>query len=239
MTTGPLVSIVIPVWNQADQVFRCLKSLEQQTYQPREVIMVDDGSTDGLASRITQYASHIRVPIQFHRFEQNKGAPAARNEGARHAKGEYIIFLDADIVMEPTFLEKMVQVLETHPEAAFVYSAHYFGWKMFPCYPFDVERLKKMNYIHTSSLMRRSIFPEFDESLKRFQDWDLWLTLAKQGMKGIWIPEPLFRIRTGGSMSRWMPKVFYKIKWPILGYTPRQMIRYHDAKEIIKKKHGL
>jgi hypothetical protein len=133
----------------------------------------------------------------------------------------------------------MLKTLQEHPEAAFVYSSFYFGWKLFPCFAFDAERLKKMNYIHTSSLMRRAAFPGFDESLKRLQDWDLWLTMGERGQSGVWINKPLFRVHTGGTMSRWVPTVFYQLSWPILGYTPNRIRRYQEAEKILKQKHHL
>ncbi|HEU0051419.1 MAG TPA: glycosyltransferase family A protein [Patescibacteria group bacterium] len=233
-----LVSIIIPVWNHAHQAIDCLAFLEKQTYRNFEVIMVDDGSTDDVASSVQMLT--LNFPFAFIRFEQNRGADAARNEGARYAKGAFFLFLDADTMLEPHALKLMVRELDAHPAAAFVYSSFYFGWKLFRGQPFDPDALKKTNYIHTSSLLRAEAFPGFDESLKKFQDWDLWLTITERGGRGYWIEEPLFKVipRQNG-MSHWLPKIAYKIPWPIFGFIPKEIRRYRDAESIIRSKHAV
>lgn len=126
-----------------------------------------------------------------------------------------------------------MRALREHPEVSYVYSAFRFGWKTFRSFPFDPDRLRRMPYIHTTSLIRRVHFPEFDESLKRFQDWDLWLTMLAHGHVGIHIPEVLFTVRSGGTMSRWFPSFALKLPW-----KPSWVRAYEDAAAIIRKKHG-
>jgi hypothetical protein len=91
-----------------------------------------------------------------------------------------------------------------------------------------------MPYIHTSSLIRRADFPGFDETLKKFQDWDLWLSIAESGGKGVWIDKMLFSVAPGGSMSDWLPAIAYRL----LPFLPA-VKKYNKARLIIKKKHGL
>ncbi|MEK7473470.1 MAG: glycosyltransferase [Patescibacteria group bacterium] len=233
MTPG--ISVIIPVFNHAEALTDCLRSLETQTVQDFEIIIVDDGSAVPVANATI-------------RFEKNRGAPAARNEGFRRSKGEYVIFLDADAVLRPDALEKMMKALESHPEADFVYPSFRFGWKTFKGRPFDEKALQASNYIHTSALIRRAAFPGFDESLKKFQDWDLFLTMAERGpapygagrgSRGIWIDEVLFSLKAHGTMSNWLPSIAYRIPWPIFGWTPRTMKSYREAERIIREKHGL
>jgi len=97
------VSVVIPVYNEADVIAECLKSLSEQRYGDFEIILVDDGSTDNTLSECQM--SNVKCQI----FKQkHKGAGAARNFGARHAKGEILVFVDADMTFEPDFIEKLV-----------------------------------------------------------------------------------------------------------------------------------
>ncbi len=234
----PQISIVIPAYNHAPETLVCLQSLEEQTERSFEVVVVDDGSVDHLEELLVNFKPSF--PFTFVRFDKNKGAPAARNEGARRTQGEYLLFLDADITLIPTALSELKNVLDQHSEIDFVYSRFIFGWKEFPGKAFDFEALKKQNYIHTSALLRRKAFPGFDESLKKFQDWDLWLTMSERGSKGYWLPALLFRVKmreTG--MSHWLPSIAYKISWPLFGWMPSEIRRYREAEAIIRSKHHI
>ncbi len=242
------LSIVIPVYQHAAACLRCLDSLKRQTRLPDEIVIVDDASTDNLEEKLGNYLgvanlqnaqSSYPVPIRYVRFAENKGAPAARNEGARRTTGDYLLFLDADIELDPTLLERFAGTLDAHPEIDIVYSAYDFGWT-FPLVPFSVERLKQGNFIHTSSLLRRAAFPGFDESLKKFQDWDLWLTMVERGSRALGLPEVLFRVdprKTG--YSHWLPSFVYGLPWKKLGWAPRLVAKYQNAETIIREKHGL
>jgi len=166
--------------------------------------------------------------------QENQGPQAARNRGFFNSKGKYVIFLDADIMMKPDMLEKMLNVLKENLDRSYVYSAHKFGFKTFKLWKFNAEKLREMPYIHTSSLIRREHFPGFDENIKRLQDWDLWLTMLEKGHTGIWIPEVLFQVSAGGTMSAWIPSFAYKL----LPFLPK-VKKYKKAVEIIKNKHKL
>jgi len=97
-----------------------------------------------------------------------------------------------------------------------------------------------MPYITTTSLIRAKDFPGFDESLKKFQDWDLWLTMLEQGKIGVWIPEVLFSAKPRkAGISTWLPSFIHKIPWPIFGWMPREVENYQKAKRVIEEKHNL
>lgn len=229
------VSVIIPTYNHARELRRCLESIWTQTFKNFEVIVVDDGSTDE-TSRVVEECKEsvraIRIP--------HSGANAARNSGFKESSGRYVLFCDADIRMKPTMLQDMVAALEVNPDASFAYSSFRFGWKLFRLFPFDAERLRRENYIHTTSLIRREHFPCFDENIRRLQDWDLWLTMAKQGRKGIWIPKVLFSVKPRREgMSAWLPRIAYKIPWKRLGIRIKRLEQYEEARRIIAQKHGL
>lgn len=241
----PKISIIIPIYNHAKEINRCLKSIFAQTFQDFEIIIVNDGSTDNIEEKLKEILSCLKDSnFKQNLFkiitQENKGAPVARNRGAKEAKGEYLLFCDADLILKPKMLEKMTKALDANPKVSYVYSSFYFGWKLFRLFPFDEGRLKKMPYIPTTSLVRRKDFLGFDEKLKKFQDWDLWLTMLEQNKKGLWISEALFKAQPRKSgMSHWLPKIFLKIPWERFGFKILAVERYKEAKEIIKKKHGL
>lgn len=233
-----LVSIVIPIYNHAHSLKKSVVSIIAQTHRPMEVIMVDDGSTDNSGDLAEQVTNLLIIDgtnaIIVH--QGNKGASAARNRGFKEAKGEYVIFWDADTVAKPDMLEKMVKSLQGHPEASYVYSQFKFGWKTMKSHSFDQDLLTKVNYIDTTSLIRKNDFIGFDESLKRFQDWDLWLSMLEKNKKGIFIPEILYSKITYGrkGMSSWIPSVFYK-----LPLKTKRVEEYGRAKKIIFAKHNI
>jgi glycosyltransferase involved in cell wall biosynthesis len=229
------IAVVIPCYNHKNVLRRTLEALQRQTLVPVEVVVVDDASDDHPEEVVKLFPG-----VRIIRLASHGGAPRARNEGARQTIAPFIIFLDADAELQPDALEAMANVLDEHPEASFVYSNFFWGMKRFKAQPWSVDALKRQNYIHTSSLMRRSDFLGFDESLTKFQDWDLWLTIAESGKKGIWIDRELYRIepRKQG-LSRWLPRIAYMIPWQKLGYQPKEVGRYRDAEAIVRKKHGI
>jgi len=229
------ISAIIPCYNHASSVGRCLESIFAQTYRDIEVVVVDDGSTDDLDRALKPYLGKFRLVRQ-----ENRGGPSARNHGFRESSGDLVLFCDADIVWKEDAFAKLAGALDVHPEAAYAYGSFKFGWKTFGLWEFDAERLRKHNYIHTGSLIRRAKFPGFDESLKRFQDWDLWLTMLERGDVGVWVPEVLCRVMTKrGGISSWMPKIAYRIPWDKLGWKPKRVAAYEAAAAVIKKKHHL
>ena len=104
------VSIVIPVYNVKPYLNRCLKSILQQTYHDLEVILVDDGSTDGSSSICDDFQKKNPGVIVIH--QENAGLSAARNAGMERASGEYITFLDSDDYLSVDFIEKAVKLCE-------------------------------------------------------------------------------------------------------------------------------
>lgn len=224
-----LISIIIPTWNNPRELARCLRALTVQTIRDFDVTVVDDGSESAIELRVTSDELRVQLLRQAH-----AGAPVARNRGARETQSEFILFCDADVELRSHALERMMRALREHPEASYAYSAFRFGWKTLRSFPFDAERLRRMPYIHTTSLIRRAHFPEFDESLKRFQDWDLWLTMLAHGHVGIHILEVLFTVQSGGTMSRWFPSFALKLPW-----KPSRVRAYEDAASIVQKKHRI
>jgi len=232
-----MISIIIPVYNQAEKLITALKSIALQKYTDYEVIIVNDGSDDNVEQLFSDYSRTIKSSNRYVFLNQkNQGAPAARNRGWRESKGEFLFFCDADAVLRPEALEAMVSYLYYSVGISYAYSSFYWGKKLFRCGPFDAQRLHREPYIHTMALIRRADFPDmgWDENIKKFQDWDLWLTMLEQGKIGYFIPQALFTISPGGTISSWLPSFAYKL----LPFLPA-VKKYQAAKKIIMSKHGL
>jgi glycosyltransferase involved in cell wall biosynthesis len=191
------ISVIIPARNASRTIRATLDSVFAETRWPHEVIVVDDGSDESIADSLRPYEDRltfVRIP--------HSGAAAARNAGAKLATGDALFFCDADLELDPTMFDKLAVALERDPRAAFAYCSFIWHGRTFVARPFDAETLKRNNYVSTMSLLRRESFPGFDESLPRFQDWDLWLTVVERSGRGVAVPEVLFRVMEEGTLSR-------------------------------------
>ena len=232
-----MISLIIPVYNQAAKLIKTLSSIADQSYLDYEVIIVNDGSTDDVETLFAQYFKKLTTNPRYIFINQsNQGAPAARNRGAQEAHGDYLFFCDADAILKNDALETMLAVLVSHPEVSYVYPSFYWGRKLFKVGEFSADKLKVGPSIHTMALIRRVDFPQlgWDESIKKLQDWDLWLTMLEQGKVGLWINQVLFTVTPGGTISSWLPSAAYKL-CPFLPSVKK----YRQAVKIIQEKHGL
>jgi glycosyltransferase involved in cell wall biosynthesis len=129
----PLVSCIIIFFNAGEKFFiEAIESIFAQTYDHWELLLSDDGSTDESTEIALQYAQQYPEKVRYveHEGHQNRGMSATRNLGIRHAKGEYIAFLDADDIWLPQKLEKQVAILEAEPEAGMVCgpTQYWYSW---------------------------------------------------------------------------------------------------------------
>lgn len=233
----PLISVIIPTYQHAGTLAACLDSVLGQDYGNIEVIVVDDGSTDDTQAVLDRYRDRV-ICIQ----QANAGSNPARNRGLEEARGELVIFCDADVVMEPYMLSRMAAALAADPAASIAYSSFRFGWKLFNGIVWSTDELRKKNFIHTTSLVRRKDFPGFDPAVRRFQDWDVWLTMAEHGKRGVLVPGVLFRCVIDGDSrigSSWLPSFVYRLPWHRLPWKPVRVEKYDAARNIIAEKHGL
>lgn len=231
------ISVIIPSYNHAGTIIRCLDSVFNQSLKPIEVIVVNDGSTDETDEVISPYLDRIDYVNQ-----ENQGGNAARNIGFKRSTGDLIIFNDADGILYPNSLELMVRELDLNPSASYAYGKFNHEGKQFHSHSFNPNLLRKINYIHTTSLIRREHFPGFDPDIKKFQDWDLWLTMLEKGHEGVFIDKELFKnLRVPGrvGISSWLPSFVYNLPWSKIGWTPKTVKKYREAENIIRKKHQL
>src|SRR5436309_7380613 len=112
----PKVSVIIPVFNGERYIRQTIESVLAQTYRDFELLVIDDGSTDGTAEAVKEYEKDLRYVHQG-----NGGASKARNQGIRFSQGKYIAFLDADDLWEPEKLTIQVEFLERNPKIGLVH----------------------------------------------------------------------------------------------------------------------
>ncbi len=183
----PLVSVIIPSYNRACLLERAVSSVKDQTFYNYELIVVDDGSTDGTCNLL----GSLRGSLIHLRHENNLGVSAARNTGIRYSSGSLIAFLDSDDQWLAEKLSVQVRFFEDNPDAMICQAQELWyrnGRRINP----SRKHLKPSGFIFDRSLtlclvspsavmIKRSLFDEvglFDEALPVCEDYDLWLRVA-------------------------------------------------------------
>ena len=197
----PLVSVVIATYNYGRFLAEAVHSILGQTYPAREIIIIDDGSTDETADVAASFGDAVRYIKQ-----DNAGVSAARNNGIRRAKGEFVAFLDADDQWAPEKLEKQKSLLDALPDSVALVGTK--TWEVFedghridttPAVKRQdpilsrLEMVVRNRMVTSSTFMKRECLERvggFDEELNYCEDWDLWLRIGEHYGTAI-IEEPL------------------------------------------------
>lgn len=203
MTSKPKVSIVIPVWNAEKYIAETLESALNQTFENIEIICIDDCSEDKSIEIIESFVGLGNGKLSLIRLEKNSKTSVARNVGIDAAKGEFILPLDADDLIDETYCEKALRVFSENPRVAVVYcKADRFNdndsWEwVLP--PYSREVIKRDNVVFCSAFFRKSDWVRFggyNENMNRgFEDWDFWLYFADSKLHFYRISEFLFHYR--------------------------------------------
>lgn len=177
----PLVSIIIPCYNDAKYVAETIASVKSQTYQNWECIIVNDGSTDN--------GEDVILPLLDGRFryikQENAGCAAARNNAIRHSHGKYILPLDSDDMISDAYLERAVASLEADPSASLFFGQEWRFGSGFNGFNdkigyFGYERLLANNSIYNAAMYRRKDYDRiggYNEDMKAYEDWEMWIRL--------------------------------------------------------------
>jgi len=211
------VSVVIPVHNGEKYLAQAIESVLAQTFRDFELLIVDDGSTDGTAAIIRSYTerdSRVRALTQ-----ENRGVAAAGNRGLQEARHEWVARLDADDVFLPEKLERQVAFLRRNPDAKIVGTLACFinhagrplglvGTEG-PYTPAEYYRLigenRPIYFVNSSTLMHRETILSiggYREPFAPAEDVDLWIRMMEQGHLMLKVPEPLLLYRLhGGSLT--------------------------------------
>ena len=196
----PEISVVIPCYNHGRFIEETLASVTAQTFTDWEIIIVDDGSTDIYTQDLLGNAQFSKCRIMR---VANGGPSRARNIGIQAAAGRFILLLDADDKIAPTYLQKSYDTIKSDKEIGIVYClAEYFGQRngLWALPPYSLAGILKSNMIFISALFRKSAFEAvggFDETLRYgTEDWDFWLSIIeKTGCRVVRLDEILFYYR--------------------------------------------
>ena len=183
----PKLSVIIPTYNRLPMLKEAVDSVLTQDFEDMELIIVDDGSTDGTAEEIKRYGGRVK----FIQHSENKGVSTARNRGVLQARGKLIAFLDSDDLWVKGKLKIQAAFLDDNPHYSICYTdeiwirkgkrvnpmhkhAKYSGWIFEKCLPL-------CTISPSSVMMRKTLFSKvglFDEALPVCEDYDLWLRVS-------------------------------------------------------------
>lgn len=245
---APQVSVIIPTYNRAALVVEAVASVLGQTWSDYELIVVDDGSTDATLAVLAPYRDRLQVL----RHPRRRGVSAARNTGARKARGEWLAFLDSDDLWLPEKLTRQLGWLTAHPGLQIAQTEELWlrhGRRVNPGRrhrkPGGRIFLPSLNLCLVSPsavILRRTLFWEmggFDEALPACEDYDLWLRLSWQYDIGL-LPEPLILKRGGhpDQLSRQWGLDRYRVQAlaKLLGTTPLPPDYRQAALEVLAAK---
>jgi glycosyltransferase involved in cell wall biosynthesis len=245
------ISIIIPTFNRIEFLQKALDSVMMQTYQPLEVIVVDDGSTDD-----TQSILHAHYPnIKYH-YQKNQGVSSARNSGLKIATGDWIALLDSDDQWLPEKLKKQMQALCDYPDLKICHTEEIWIRNEVRVNPMKKHAKKGGNIFRhclalcvispSSVIIHRSVFEDignFDESYPACEDYEMWLRMTAK-YPVLFIKEPLIK-KYGGHQDQLSQKYWGMDRFRIraLEKILRQNIlsreNHHAAREMLVKKANI
>jgi GT2 family glycosyltransferase len=261
MPTLPLVSIVIVSWNSAQHLPRCLGCLSQQTFPEFEVILVDNGSSDGGTNNLEQ--KYPQLVLHIERLPSNLGFALANNRGARLARGKWLVLLNADAFPEPNWLEQLLASSAVHPEfasfssrqlqagdpnildgAGDAYHVSGLAWRIGLGYPSDrygLESAEIFSPCAAAAMYLRQAFLNvegFDEDFfSYFEDVDLGFRLQLQGYRSLYVPEAVVHHIGSATFGERSDFAFYhshrNLIWTYVKNMPIKMFWLHLPEHIV------
>lgn len=204
---APRVSAIVPLYNHTNHIAATLASLLAVDYDSFELIVLDDASNDSSREVVVSFLdAHPGIAARLIGHRVNCGLGRTRNDLVLAARGEFVFPLDADNEVYPTAFERLVEALETDPDAMFAYSvlelhANGVPQTLMGYQPWDPERLRVANYIDAMAMIRRDTLLSLggyteDLRLHGWEDYDLWCRAAENGLAAVHVPQILARYRS-------------------------------------------
>jgi glycosyltransferase involved in cell wall biosynthesis len=196
----PLVTVLIPCFNQGHFLAECLNSLHAQTVHDWQALIVDDASTDGTTPAMCDRFASDRVAVLH--LPHNHGRATARQVAVQQARGEFVLRLDADDCVTADYLEKTLPRFDDGPRVGFVYTDYrHFGTRsgVMRFERYDEATLYRRQVAPNGALVRKAAWLSSaghrDEYNIGNEDYDFWLALAEAGWSGVHVAQPLYLYR--------------------------------------------
>lgn len=246
----PRISIIIPCYNAEKYIRETLDCLQKQTIDDWECVIVNDGSTDNSLEILKEYSAK---DSRYKYIDKENGGPSlARNAAIAASCGKYILPLDADDLIAPSYAEKAIDYLELHPSTKMVYCIcqTFCGEKKgdFVLSPYSYDEMIWRNMLFNAGVFRRVDFDKtsgYNPNMRNGnEDWDFWITLIKPEDNVYQIPEKLFFYRKeGGARHEGAQKRTLELNAQMIlnhldVYKPflGELINYHNENEYLKNE---
>lgn len=255
-----LVSVIIINWNRKQLLYHCLKSLKNQTYKNHEIIVVDNGSTDGSVDFIRSYFKDIKLIV----FPENRGFASGNNAGLKLAQGSFVALINNDVEAHEKWLEELCNALQHNPEVGFVSSKILFfekkdtidavgnmfsvvgigekrGWMDKDCERFN-KPAKIFGACAGAAMYRRKMLEElggFDEDFSPayYEDIDLDFRAQLKGYQCLYIPTALVYHRVTSTIGLYSPEHIYlcnrNLTYVIIKNIPTELLLKYLPKMLI------
>jgi GT2 family glycosyltransferase len=249
MSLNPTISIILVTWNSKDYLPKCLSALSKQTFRDFEVIVVDNGSTDGLLNGFEKQIPDF--PVRIERLTSNLGFATANNLGARLARGQWLALLNADAFPEPEWLACLLEAAKRYPNASFAsrqlqantpgyldgegdaYHISGLGWRR--NYGHPVQEKSEIEEIFSpcaaAALYPRQVFLDakgFDEDYFSYhEDVDLGFRLRLKGLRCFYVPTAVVHHVGSASTGKHSDFAIYhghrNLEWTYIKNMPRSL----------------
>ena len=213
-----IFTVVIPSYNLGKTLKRSVDSVLNQTLKGIQIIVVDDNSTDPFTNKLLD---DLKESVELIRLNRNYGVATVRNTGLKYAKSPFVLFLDSDDFIQPTYLEKAKVIFELDSKVGVIspwikYTGSAEGvWK--PSGDFEITDILSYNHVPSGSCIRSSVFDEvgnFDLNMPGIEDWEFWIRVK--------------------ASTEWK---FYIIKEELFYYNVREDSFYHSLDNDRHKKY--
>ncbi|WP_029034300.1 glycosyltransferase family 2 protein [Salinimicrobium terrae] len=237
MKNKSLVSVIMPVYNSAGFIAESIRSVQKQTHNDWELLVIDDASSDGTLEVVEELKTNDDR-IKLHVLPTNQGAGFARNIGIKAATGDFISFLDADDLWKPHKLEKQLKLMQEE-KIQVCYSSYELinedgqslDKQIRALNSLSFDKLKKANYIGnlTGIYNAGALGKVYCPLIRKRQDWGLWLLAVQKAGGAIGIQEPLaiYRERSGSISQNKIEMLQYNYR------VYRKVLKYSASKSLL------
>ena len=238
--SNKIISVIVPCFNSGNTLRRTIESIKNQTWQKKEIILVNDGSNEKETLDILNIYKNDNLVKLIN--QKNKGLSAARNQGVMNSKGDYLFFLDSDDWVEENILEELFFKVNNDKKYAYAFTDVFLEGESKGRRKriFNLFEQMFINQIPYSIFISRKLFLEngyYDESMQLgYEDWELNIRLASRKLYGKRVSKPLFHYHVSNSGMLISKSIKNHIKiWKYIKFKNKQFYKFNNIFNVFCK----